>query len=154
MSVGGPVSTGPVKVSASTQLICRLAIMSPDVREWLSNQTTPTPAGLDPELSLLEELLPRLRNLENPSPPVILALLPETLQPLVSGWELEKLPPDPLAAVKDAFRGMRLNGLKNRQSAVALELRKPGLTPENIMAVQKEILDLQGRINDLSAPAP
>lgn len=153
-SVGGPVSTGPVKVSASTQLICRLAIMSPDVREWLSNQTTPTPAGLDPELSLLEELLPRLRNLENPSPPVILALLPETLQPLVSGWELEKLPPDPLAAVKDAFRGMRLNGLKNRQSAVALELRKPGLTPENIMAVQKEILDLQGRINDLSAPAP
>ncbi len=146
--------SAPLKVSASTELICRLALLSSEVRDWLSNQTTPTPAGLDPELSLLEELLPRLRNLENPSPPVILALLPEKLQPLVSGWELEKLPPDPLAAVKDAFRGMRLNGLKNRQSAVALELRKPGLTPEKIVAVQKEILDLQGRINDLSAPAP
>jgi DNA primase len=150
---GTPVSA-PLKVSASTELICRLALLSSEVRDWLSNQTTPTPAGLDPELSLLEELLPSLRNLENPSPPVILALLPEKLQPLVSGWELEKLPPDPLAAVKDAFRGMRLNGLKNRQSAVALELRKPGLTPEKIVAVQKEILDLQGRINDLSAPAP
>jgi DNA primase len=141
------------KVSASTELICRLALLSPEVRDWLAEQHSPAPSELDPELRLLEELLPPLKNLENPSPPVVLALLPTRLQGLVSGWELEKIPTDPLAAVKDALRGLRLVVLKNRQSETALELRKPDLTPERMVAIQKEILDLQSLINDLSAPA-
>jgi DNA primase len=141
------------KVSASTELICRLALLSPEVRDWLAEQHSPAPSELDPELRLLEELLPPLKNLENPSPPVVLALLPTRLQGLVSGWELEKIPTDPLAAVKDALRGLRLVVLKNRQSETALELRKPDLIPERMVAIQKEILDLQSLINDLSAPA-
>ena len=141
------------KVSASTELICRLALLSPEVRDWLAEQHSPAPSELNPELRLLEELLPPLKNLENPSPPVVLALLPTRLQGLVSGWELEKIPTDPLAAVKDALRGLRLVVLKNRQSETALELRKPDLTPERMVAIQKEILDLQSLINDLSAPA-
>ena len=141
------------KVSASTELICRLALLSPEVRDWLAEQHSPAPSELDPELRLLEELLPPLKNLENPSPPVVLALLPTRLQGLVSGWELEKIPTDPLAAVKDAIRGLRLVVLKNRQSETALELRKPDLTQERMVAIQKEILDLQSLINDLSAPA-
>ena len=141
------------KVSASTELICRLALLSPEVRDWLAEQHSPAPSELDPELRLLEELLPPLKNLENPSPPVVLALLPTRLHGLVSGWELEKIPTDPLAAVKDALRGLHLVVLKNRQSETALELRNPDLTPERMVAIQKEILDLQSLIHDLSAPA-
>jgi hypothetical protein len=72
---------------------------------------------------------------------------------MVSGWELETMPDNPLAAVKDAFRGLKLNQLKKRQADVAIELRIPGLNSQKMVAIQKEILDLQAMINEISAPA-
>jgi DNA primase len=146
-------SLPPTRVSASTELICRLALISPEVREWISSSEAPTPGDLDPELELLCELLPPLREIKEPTPQVILALIPSRLQSLVSGWELEKMPPSPLQAVQDAFRNLRLQDYKKRQQAAAIQLRTPGLTTEKMLSVQKEILDLQALINDLSAPA-
>jgi hypothetical protein len=144
----------PSKVSASTELICRLALTSAEVREWLSTMTTPSPWELDPELHLLKELLPPLQQLrEEPSPSVILALIPPSLESLVSAWELEKMPASPLSAVQDASRNLRLLDLKKKQQSAAIRLREPDISTEKMLAVQKEILDLQTRINDLSAPA-
>lgn len=146
----------PTQVSASTELICRLALISPEVRAWLRSGPSPSPRELDPELSLLEELLTPLETLESdvpPSPSAILALLPHSLQALVARWELEKLPPDPLGTVRDALRRMHLLQLKKRQAEVAIELGKPDLTSSQIVAIQKEILDIQALINDFSAPA-
>lgn len=142
-----------LKVSASTELICRIALLSPEVRIWLSTQTSPTLAELDPELDLLHELLPPLEGLREPSSSAILALIPEDFQSLVSGWELDKMPASPLAAVKDAVRNLQMIELKKRQVAAALKLKAPDLTSEEIIAIQKEILDLQGKFNDLFAPA-
>lgn len=144
----------PSKVSASTELICRLALTSAEVREWLEKMTDPSPWELDPELHLLKELLPPLQQLrEEPSPSVILALMPPALESLVSAWELEKMPASSLSAVQDAFRNLRLLDLKKKQQSAAIRLREPDITTEKMLAVQKEILDLQTRINDLSAPA-
>ena len=58
-----------------------------------------------------------------------------------------------IQAVQDAFRNLRLQDYKKRQQAAAIQLRTPGLTTEKMLSVQKEILDLQALINDLSAPA-
>jgi DNA primase len=143
----------PVRVTASTELICRLALLSPEVREWITLQTAPSPVDLDPELALLPELLDPLRDLPEPSLPAVLALVPERLQPLISSWEFEKMPASPLVAVQDAFRNLQLNLLKKQQQSAGLLLRTPGLTKEKLLSIQKEILDLQGKINDLSAPA-
>jgi len=143
----------PVRVTASTELICRLALLSPEVREWITLQTAPSPVDLDPELALLPELLDPLRDLPEPSLPAVLALIPERLQPLISSWEFEKMPASPLVAVQDAFRNLHLNLLKKQQQSSGLLLRTPGLTKEKLLSIQKEILDLQGKINDLSAPA-
>ena len=63
------------------------------------------------------------------------------------------MPPSPLQAVQDAFRNLRLQDYKKQQQAAAIQLRTPGLTTEKMLSVQKEILDLQALINDLSAPA-
>jgi len=143
----------PLRVSASTELICRLSLLSQEVRDWVAEQDSPTPSELDPELSILAELLPPLQGLQTPSPSTILALIPSRFQPIVSGWELEKTPPAPLPAVQDAFRGLRLIHLKKQQASVILKLRQKGLSPEQMVVIQKEILDLQAMINDLSAPA-
>jgi hypothetical protein len=145
--------SAPLRVSASTELICRLALLSPEVREWLSHQNAPSPETLDPELALLPDLLDPLRGVENPSLSTVLALIPERFQPLISSWELEKMPGSPLAAVQDAFRNLHLQLLKKQQQSAGLLLRTPGLSSDKMLSVQKEILDLQAKINDLSAPA-
>lgn len=149
---GTPVPA-PLKVSASTELICRLALLSNEVRDWLSQQTSPSPEKLDPELALLPDLLNPLRGTENPSLSTVLALIPERFQPLISSWELEKMPGSPLAAVQDAFLNLHLQLLKKQQQSAGLLLRTPGLSRDKMLSVQKEILDLQAKINDLSAPA-
>jgi DNA primase len=149
----GTPATAPLRVSASTELICRLALLSPEVREWLSHQNDPTPETLDPELAMLQVLLEPLRGLGDPSLSMVLALIPGRFQPLISSWELEKMPSSPLAAVQDAFRNLYLQLLKKQQQSAGLLLRTPGLTREKMLSVQKEILDLQAKINDLSAPA-
>jgi DNA primase len=143
----------PKRVSASTELICRLGLISSQVREWISTQKDPAPEDLDPELALLGILLPPLSELRDPSPSSILALIPPDYQSLVSGWELEKLPANPLEAVRDAFRNLRVIDLKKRQQEATVRLASPGLTSEKMIAIQKEILDIQTLIHDLSAPA-
>ncbi|MEI6343751.1 MAG: DNA primase [Verrucomicrobiota bacterium] len=140
------------RASASTELICRLAILSPDVRHWLRVQKNFSPLELDPELSLLEELMSHLREDEEFSTATFLPRLPSHLEALVSSWELEALPPHPLQAAQDSFKGLRLADLKRQQSTITLELRKEGLSLEKMASIQKDILDLQGKINDLSAP--
>ena len=148
-----PSSRGHAPVSASTELICGLALLSKEAREWISTKTSFRVEELDPELALLRELLPPLQGVENPTPSIVLALIPSSLQPLVSGWELEKLPASPLLAIQDAIRNLRMIDLKKKQQAASLKLRTPGLETDKMLSVQKEILDLQQRINDLSAPA-
>jgi DNA primase len=152
-STASSVSLWKTKPSPSTELICRLAILSPEVRDWLSGQTRDALNETDPDLAILEVLLPPLQSLGDPSPSALLGLLPPDLQRMVSGWELETMPDNPLAAVKDAFRGLKLNQLKKRQADVAIELRIPGLNSQKMVAIQKEILDLQAMINEISAPA-
>jgi DNA primase len=146
-------SSRPLKVSASTELICRLAILSPEVRDWIACQTAPSPVELDPELALLHQLLPPLKEIRNVTPSTFLALIPQELQSLVSGWEFEKMPASPLAAVQDAFRNLQLIELKKRQNSATIQLSSPGLSGDKMLTIQKEILDLQQKIKDLSAPA-
>jgi hypothetical protein len=130
----------------------RAALLSKEAREWISSESSFRVEELDPELALLHELLPPLQGVENLSPSIVLALIPTSLQPLVSGWELEKLPSSPLLAIQDAIRNLRMIDLKKKQQTATLLLRKPSLETAQMISVQKEILDLQLKINDLSAP--
>jgi DNA primase len=141
------------RVSASTELICSMALLSKEARDWLASESSLRIEELDPELALLGELLPPLQEVESPTPSMILALIPPYLQPMISGWELDKMPASPLLAMQDAIRNLRLIDLKKKQYALTLKLRAPGLATDKMISVQKEILDLQQRINDLSAPA-
>lgn len=148
-----PSHSSITRVSASTELICRLAILSHDVREWIIALSSPTPAELDPELTLLDELIPPLQGLRDPLPSVLLSHLPSRLQSLVSGWDLEKIPSNPLSAVQGAIRELRLRDLKKRETAIKLKLYAQGLSLETILTINKEILDLRARIDELSTPA-
>jgi DNA primase len=146
-------SRSKLKASTSTEMICRLAILSPEARVWLASQSYDNLTQLDPELSLLEKIIPPLIGLEDLKPSALLSLLPLDIQSLVSGWELDRLPAEPLRSAQGAIRGLRLNILKKKQALLTLELRNPELTSQKIVALQKEILDVRALIDDLSAPA-
>ena len=140
-------------VSASTELICRIALTSPEARGWLLAECDPPPWDLDPELALIRDLEPYVRHLESPTPSAVLAMIPEDYQPLVSGWELEHLPPSPVEVVRDAMLNLNVKRLKGLQQEAALRLRIPGLTSAEMLSIQQEILDYQRQIKDLTAPA-
>jgi DNA primase len=148
-----PTPAAITRLSASTQLICRLALHSEEVRAWLSTQTSPTPQELDPELLLLQEIILPLQGIEDLSLSNLLPLLPLPIQSLVSGWDMEKKPTNPLPAVQKAIRELRLRDLKKRESSIKLELNKQGLPLERILSIHKEILDLKAKIDELSRPA-
>jgi DNA primase len=152
-SPASPTSPTLTRVTESTQLLCRLAIQSQEVRGWLKHQTSPSPRELDPELQLLDQIIPALENAPDNDPSVTLALLPMGIQALVSGWDLRKIEGDPLSAVRDAIRGLRLQNLKKEETLLKLELHHPGLSLERILIINKEILDLRAKIDELSAPA-
>ena len=140
----------PKKISAGTELLCRLALVHRDVREWLSQQQSPMPHALDPELVLLEELL--ASNVVSSSQPIA-ALLPSlslSLQRLIPSWDLEKTVPDPLCTAQEVWSGFYVAYLKRKQSEVTQQLRQPGISPEQILSIQKEVLDLQDSIRKSS----
>lgn len=143
--------TESIKISAGTELLCRLAIVHPEVRMWLSEQKSPAPCELDAELSLLEELLSiEFFSSEQPMA-VLLASLSGPSQQLVSSWDLEKTVPDPLNAAKDLWSGFQVAYWKRQQVAATARLKKPGIPTDQMMTLQKEILDLQRRIYERSA---
>jgi DNA primase len=141
----------PIRISAGTELLCRLALVHPEVRSWLCEQKEPMPHELDPELALLEELL----SIDFSSAQPIGVLLPSLslpLQQFVSSWDLEKTMPDPLRAAKDLWSGLQVAYWKRQQAEVTAQLKKPGISEDQIMMLQKEILDLQRAIGEVSGP--
>ncbi|MEI6323574.1 MAG: DNA primase [bacterium] len=139
-----PVS-GSVNLSESTQLICRLAIHSKEVREWLSSLASPTPSELDPELGILDEILHSPNSAKDSAFASVFSKEKNHLPSIT--------PSDPLAAVQDAINRLKLQNLKKRELSIKLELNKSGLSLERILTINKEILDLRAKIDEISTPA-
>lgn len=140
----------PMKISPGAELLCRLAFCHEEVREWLRVQKELLPLQFKEELSILEEFLTIKENVSTDSPALLLSQLSLPLQGLVASWDLEKLLSDPLAKAKDTWLGFQLAYWKQKQAEVAATLKKPKIGTKEIIEIQKEILDLQTKINEVS----
>ncbi len=140
----------PLKISAGIELLCRLIITSAEVRAWLRKQENVFPKDEDEELLLVQELLKHATLLDQKSQAFFLSQLPNPLQQLISSWDLERSMPEPLNKAKDTWNGLLASYWKKRQVAITALLQKPGMKNEEMIKIQKEILDLQRLINDLS----
>jgi DNA primase len=148
--VAREVQEKPLKMSPGIELLCRLILTSAEVREWLREQKESFSGELDEELSLVQELLEHASLLNEGSQALFLAQLPLALQRLISSWDLERPMVDPLSKAKDTWNGLRTAYLKRRQAAMTALLKKPGMQNEEMIRIQKEILDLQRIINEVS----
>ena len=144
------VQEKPLKLSPGVELLCRLMLTSYEVRAWLYEQKVSFSEELDEELSLVQELLKQASLLDQHSQAVFLAQLPPALQRLISSWNLDRPMVDPLSKAKDTWNGLRTAYWKRRQAATTALLKKPGMQNEEMIRIQKEILDLQRIINEVS----
>ena len=135
------------KISAGTELLCRLALADPEVRAWLRDQKNPSPREVDSELILLEELLALENFSSEESLAAILSQLSPRLQRLISSWDLEKKGTDPLKSAQDAWNGLKIAAWKREQTEAIAALNQPGIQPAVILTLQKKILELQELIN-------
>ena len=134
-----PSSISPI--SESTQLICRLALHSKEVREWLATVTSPTPVELDPELAILDEILLSPAGLQENAISILQSRFKQHLQSF--------MPRNPLKAVQEAILNLKLQKLQKEEASLKIQ----GLPLERILAISKEKLDLRAKIDELSTPA-
>ncbi|ALJ56608.1 DNA primase [Candidatus Xiphinematobacter sp. Idaho Grape] len=152
------VSSFPALLSLEEgpKLLCRLALFSLEVQRWLSKQTCPSVQQLFPNTPLLEKILASKVVLDDP---LSFGAFLESLNPIeantVLAWDLRKeMPSALLATAIDCWWGMRRHHLKARQESARIKLKSVLPNSEEHRVAQKEFLDLQQQLQDISPPFP
>jgi DNA primase len=103
------------------------------------------------------ELLTRILESDlRPDDPASLNAFMVTLSPpeerLVSSWLLQKVPPNAGAIVEKWWLGIRQAVLRRQLDVAATRIKLPNLSAGEVVNLQKQILDLQGQLHELSQP--
>lgn len=138
-------------LSPGLGMLCRLALVSLEVREWLRQKGSAK--GLDPQGELLDQIA--LADYEDENPVAITQFLSTLGGPeerALSSLDLVRAVEAPLLRARETWGGLEaqkwlqeVEGLKNR-------LAQPGISIEERIKIQKLILDLKIRVEDVSRP--
>jgi hypothetical protein len=72
---------------------------------------------------------------------------------LVSSWLLQKVPHNAAAMVEKWWLGIRQAVLRRQLDVATNQIKLPNLSTGEIVNLQKQILDLQEQLRELSRPA-
>jgi DNA primase len=145
-----------VQPLAATQPIGALTLLAlgdDNIRRWIAAQ--PWSARLfDMEgAELLVKILDSGVSLDDPaSLAAFSAGLDEAGQTFLDALLRERLPEDRLAAAADCWGAIERRELLHRREVLKARMRDPNLSPGEITEIQKQILDLQKLITDISRP--
>jgi len=64
------------------------------------------------------------------------------------------MPSDPLALARDWWRGLQGPVLRRRLEAAQSRMKLPGLSAGELVALQKQVVDLRGQLDDFSRFSP
>jgi hypothetical protein len=81
------------------------------------------------------------------------SLRPEE-EALVSSWLLQRLPPNAAAVARDWWAGLQQAGVRRQLQIAEGRMKIPQLSTGEVVTLQKQILDLQKQLHELSAPSP
>jgi DNA primase len=147
---GGPIATTPRHDLA---MLCVLALRDETARQFLLQQNWREILAHVPDADILVRILEgELR----PGDPASLNAFMVTLSPaeerLVSSWLVQKMPADAGAMVEKWWLGIRQTVLRRQLSVATNRIRLPELSAGEVVNLQKEILDLQEQLHELSQP--
>src|SRR6266480_4726452 len=135
-------------------MLCLLALRDEAARDFLRQQNWREILAHVPDAEILAHILESdLR----PDDPASLNVFMVTLSPaeerLVSSWLLQKMPEKAGAMVEQWWLGIRQTVLRCQLDVATNRIKLPELSAGDIVNLQKQILDLQEQLHELSQPA-
>jgi DNA primase len=135
-------------------MLCLLALRDQEARAFLREQNWRETLEHVPDGEILIRILQSdLRADDAASLNAFMVTLSPPEERLVSSWLLQKAPPNAGAMVEKWWLGIRQAVLRRQLDVAANQIKLPNLSTGEIVNLQKQILDLQGQLHELSQPA-
>ena len=135
-------------------MLCILALRDEAARDFLCQQNWREILAHVPDAEFLIRILESdLRPDDAASLNAFMVTLSPADERLVSFWLLQKMPADAGAMVEKWWLGIRQAVLRRQLSVATNQIKLPELSPGDIVNLQKQILDLQEQLHELSQPA-
>ena len=135
-------------------MLCLLALRDEKAREFLRGQNWREVLGRVPDGEILARILESdLRPDEAASLNAFMVTLSPPEERLVSSWLLQRVPPNAGAMVEGWWLGIRQAVLRRQLDVAANQIKLPNLSTGEVVNLQKQILDLQEQLHELSQPA-
>ena len=133
-------------------MLCLLALRHDEARQFLLSQDWREMLAHTPESQILTRILEGdLRPDDPASLNAFMAKLSPGEEALVSGWLLQKMPPNSLEVAQGWWNGLRQAVLRRQLQIAEGRMKLPRLTTGEAVNLQKQILDLTEQLRDLSA---
>src|SRR2546421_9984167 len=148
--VGGPAPPPRHDIA----MLCLLALRDEEAREFLREQNWREILAQVADGEILVRILTSdLRPDDAASLNTFMVTLSPPEERLVSSWLLRKAPPNAAAMVEKWWLGIRQAVLRRQLDVAANQIKLPNLSTGEIVNLQKQILDLQEQLHELSRPA-
>lgn len=148
----GPQTRPPVALSPGCELLCRLALFFPEVRAWLASRSEFSPRALGPDFELLEKIIVLPPESAPGAIAGFLATLPAEFQSAASRLDDKHPPRNPLSVAAQTWSGLFKKFYADQIERTKTQLLAKNLQSSEILAVQKELLDLQKKLLEVSTP--
>jgi len=135
-------------------MLCLLALRDEEARDFLREQNWREILAQVPDAEILVRILEsNLRPSEPASLNAFMATLSSPEEGLVSSWLLQKVPPNAGTMVGKWWLGICQAVLRRQLDVAKNRIKLPQLSTGEVVNLQKQILDLQEQLHDLSQPA-
>jgi DNA primase len=135
-------------------MLCLLALRNETARDFLLQQNWREILAHVPDAEILSHILENHLRPDDPaSLNVFMVTLPPAEERLVSSWLLQKMPENAGAMVEQWWLGIRQTVLRRQLDVATNRIKLPELSAGDVVNLQKQILDLQEQLHELSQPA-
>lgn len=148
----GDETTPNLDADPTVRLLIHAALVDPEARGYLAGQADLAEVlGPRSGTQLLSACLQTALDPSNePATRAFLAAQPAATQSLLAGLLLERPPANPVAIVKESLAFLRRKALETRREALTATLRQPGLTTDEILRLQAEIVDITHEVKQFA----
>ena len=135
-------------------MLCVLALRDEAAREFLREQNWREILAQVPDGEILVRILEsELRPSDAASLNAFMVTLSPADERLVSSWLLQRVPPNAGTMVEKWWLGIRQATLRRQLDVATNQINLPRLSTGDVVNLQKQILDLQEQLHELSRPA-
>lgn len=136
-------------------MLCLLALRDSEARQFVRSQNWREVLAQVPDADLLVRILEaEFDPGDTASVNAFMAGLPPSEERLVSSWLLQKLPPKGGAMVEKWWLGIRQAILRRQLEVAENRIKLPQHSTGDVVNLQKQILDLQEQLRELSRFSP